>query len=255
MNHSNSLAGQIAIVTGAAKGIGAGIARSLAEAGASVVVDYARAKEDADRVVAAITEAGGRAVAIQADVARADDVKRLFAETIAAFGQVDIVVNNAGVYGFTPLEAVTPEELRRQFDVNVLGVLLTSQAAAKAFDANGGRGGCIINIGSNITALLSPGSAIYSASKASVDAITVVLSRELAARKIRVNAINPGPTATEGVRALGMADSAGEKSLLALIPMGRIGQPSDIGPVAVFLASPAAAWVTGETILVSGGMR
>ena len=252
------LAGQVAIVTGAAKGIGAGIALAFAEAGASVVVDYAKAKDDADRVVAAIVEKGGRAVAVQADVSRPEDVNRLFAEARAAFERVDIVVNNAGVYGFSPIDALTADEIRRQFEINVFGLILMSQAAAKAFDANGGRGGCIINIGSNMTSLLSAGSTIYSASKASVDAITVVLSRELGARKIRVNSINPGPTATEGVRAMGMPESvlAGmQKELAEKTPLGRIGQPSDIAPVAVFLASPAASWLTGETILASGGMR
>jgi 3-oxoacyl-[acyl-carrier protein] reductase len=255
MDTTKTLAGQVAIVTGASKGIGAGIAQSLAEAGASVVVNYARAHEDAARVVESIKAAGGRAIAVQGDVARAEDVARLFSATIAAFERVDIVVNNAGVYGFSPIESFTPEEYRRQFDTNVLGVMQMIQAATLAFAANGGRGGSILNIGSNITALLPPGSLIYAASKCAVDGLTIVMSRELASRHIRVNSINPGPTATEGTRALGTPDAEQSRSLLSMIPLGRIGQPADIGPVAVFLSSPAAAWITGETILASGGMR
>jgi 3-oxoacyl-[acyl-carrier protein] reductase len=252
---TKSLSGRVAVVTGASKGIGAGIALALAGAGASVVVNYARAKEDANAVVAEITGSGGRAVAAQADVSLPQDVERLFLEARTAFGHVDIVVNNAGVYAFGLLENVTPEEMRRQFDLNVFGLVLTMQAAARAFQASGERGGSIINIGSNISNMLSPGSVIYSASKAAVDAITQVTARELAGRNIRVNSINPGPTATEGVRAMRMPEGASQKGLIDMIPMGRIGQPSDIGPVAVFLASPAAAWITGEIILASGGMR
>jgi 3-oxoacyl-[acyl-carrier protein] reductase len=249
-NDSKTLDGQVAIVTGASKGIGAGIARSLAEAGAAVVVNYAGAKADADRVVAEITAKDGRAIAVQADVANEADVARLFAEAKKAFGQVTVLVNNAGRYAFGPLESVTVEEIRRQLDTNVTGVLLTTREAARAL----ADGGSIVNIGSAASSIKSAGGALYTATKCAVDGITGVMARELAPRKIRVNSINPGPTATEGAAAMGISEDM-VKAMVAQIPLGRMGQPADIGPIAVFLASPASAWVTGEVIVASGGLR
>ena len=250
---SKTLSGQVAIVTGAGKGIGAGIARSLAEAGAAVVVNYASAKEDAERVVAEITAKDGRAIAVQADVSKEADVARLFAETKKAFGQVHVVVNNAGRYAFGPLETVTVAEIERQLATNVTGVLLMIREAGRAF---GDAGGSIVNIGSAASSLRGAGTALYTATKCAVDGITVAMSRELAPRKIRVSSINPGPTATEGAVAMGVVPGGEmETAMAANIPLGRIGQPSDIGPIAVFLASKASAWVTGEIIVASGGLR
>ncbi len=246
-----ALSGQVAIVTGASKGIGAGIARSLAEAGAAVVVNYAGAKADAERVVAEITAKDGRALAVQADVSNEADVARLFAEAKKAFGQVTVLVNNAGRYAFGPLESVTVEEIQRQLDTNVKGVLLTTREAARAL----ADGGSIVNIGSAASSLKSAGGALYTATKCAVDGITGVMARELAPRKIRVNSINPGPTATEGAAAMGVLGGDIEKAMVAQIPLGRMGQPADMGPIAVFLASPASAWVTGEVIVASGGLR
>jgi len=246
------LQNKVAIVTGASKGIGASIARHLADAGAAVVVNYASSREGAERVVEDITRAGGRAVAVQANVAKQADVDRLFAETKNAFGRLDILVNNAGVYEFAPLEQVTEENFRKQFDTNVLGVLLTSQAAVLHFDADGGS---IVNISSVASTATPPTASVYSATKAAVDAVTRSLAKELGARNIRVNAINPGTVETEGVHAAGFIGSDFLKDAIAKTPLGRIGQPQDIAPVAAFLASPDAAWVTGETLVVSGGLR
>jgi 3-oxoacyl-[acyl-carrier protein] reductase len=246
------LAGKVAVVTGASKGIGAGIAKGLAAEGASVVVNYASSKEGADRIVAEITAKGGKAIAVQGDVAKAADVQRIFAETKKAFSQLDILVNNAGVYQFTPLEDITEDNFHRQFNTNVLGLLLATQEAAKHF---GPDGGSIINIGSAVTALNPPASSIYTATKASVDAITHVLAKELGPRKIRVNSINPGMVETEGVHAAGFIGSDFQKHFESQTPLGRIGQPDDITPIAVFLASADSGWLTGETLLASGGLR
>jgi len=247
------LQGKVAIVTGASKGIGAAIAQYLANEGAAVVVNYASSKKDADRVVDEVTRGGGQAVAIQGNVAKREDIERLFAETKKAFGRLDILVNNAGVYEFAPLEEITEAHVRKQFDVNVVGVLLASQAAARLFDASGGS---IINIGSAATSVTAPNTAVYTATKAAVEAVTQTLAKELGPRNIRVNAINPGGVETEGVRAAGLIDNDFAKQLEAQTPLGaRIGQPQDIAPVAVFLASADAAWITGEIVRVAGGLR
>lgn len=249
---TSKLAGKTALVTGASKGIGAAIAKHLAAAGASVGVNYASSKSGADKVVAAITAAGGKAVAIQGDVAKPADIVRLIAETKAAFGQLDILVNNAGVYEFAPLEAITPEHFHRQFSVNVLGLLLTTQEAVKIFPASGG---AVINIGSVVSSITPPASAVYTATKGAVDAITGVLAKELGARKIRVNALNPGIVETEGSQAAGFIGSEMEKGIVAQTPLGRTGQPDDIAKVAVFLASDDAGWLSGEALRASGGMH
>jgi 3-oxoacyl-[acyl-carrier protein] reductase len=248
----SKLAGKIAVVTGASKGIGAGIAKGLAAEGASVVVNYASSKEGADKVVAEIIGKGGKAIAVQGDVAKAADVERLFAETKKAYGKLDILVNNAGVYQFTPLDEITEEQFHRLFNTNVLGLLLATQEAAKHF---GPEGGNVINISSTVTAVNPPASTIYTATKGAVDSITHVLAKELGPRKIRVNAINPGMIETEGVHTAGFIGSDFQKQLEAQTPLGRIGQPDDITPVAVFLASSDSGWLTGETILASGGLR
>ena len=250
MNTNRKLTGKVAVVTGASKGIGAAIATHLAAAGASVVVNYSSSKEGADRVVADITTKGGKAVAVQANVAQKAEIDRLFAETTTAFGRLDILVNNAGVYDFAPLESVTEEHFHKQFNLNVLGLLLTSQKAAASFDAGGGS---IINISSVAGVSPAPGAAVYSATKAAVDAITKSLSKELGARKIRVNSLNPGMIETEGVHTAGIIGTDFHKTVEAQTPLGRIGQPADIGPVAVFLASEDSGWITGQTLLVSGG--
>ncbi len=250
--HTNQkLAGKTALVTGASKGIGAAIAKDLAAAGANVVVNYASSKEGADKVVAAITAAGGKAVAIQADVANADDIERLLKETIDAFGWLDILVNNAGVFEFKPLEEITLEHFHRQFNINVLGLLLTTQAAAPHLEAAGG--GSVINISSVISHAPAPGGSVYSATKAAVDAITRSLSKELGPRRIRVNSLNPGMVETEGFHTAGIAGSDFQTQIESATPLGRIGQPEDIGPVAVFLASDDSGWVSGKTLLVDGG--
>ena len=248
----NKLAGKVAIVTGASKGIGAGIAKSFAAAGASVVVNYAASRSGADRVVTEIVGLGGRAIAVQGDVSKAADVKQLFDETIAAFGKIDILANNAGVYAFEPVETVTETEFHREFDINVLGTLLTIQEALKHF---GPEGGAIINVSSVASRNPPPNSVVYSATKGAVDAITVALSRELGARKIRVNAIAPGGTMSEGLERIGVPGSEFEKQIIGMTPLGRFGQPEDIARVAVFLASDDAAWLTGERITASGGWR
>jgi 3-oxoacyl-[acyl-carrier protein] reductase len=250
--NSQKLSGKVAIVTGASKGIGAAIATHLADAGASVVVNYSSSKEGADRVVDLIAKRGGSAIAVQADVSKRADIDRLFAATEAAFGRLDILVNNAGVFEFAPLANVTAEHFHRQFDLNVLGLLLTSQRALKSF---GESGGSIINISSVVAMTPQPNGAVYSATKAAVDAITGSLAKELGARRIRVNSINPGMVETEGFRSAGFAGSDLQKAVEAQTPLGRIGEPNDIGPVAVFLASEDSRWITGETLLVSGGQR
>ncbi len=246
------LSNKVAIVTGASKGIGAGIARRLAAEGAAVVANYASNKEDADRVVADIVGKGGKAVAVQGDVSKASDVRRLFAETRKAFGRLDVLVNNAGVYEFAPLAEITEEQFHRQFNTNVLGLILATQEAAKLF---GPEGGSIINIGSTASRVTPPTTAVYTATKAAVDAITHVLAKELGPKKIRVNSINPGMVETEGVRAAGFIGSDFQKHSEAQTPLGRIGQPDDIAPIAVFLASQDSGWLTGETVLASGGLR
>jgi len=248
----SKLTGKVAIVTGASKGIGAGIAKGLGAAGAAVVVNYASSKEDAERVVAEITRKGGQALAVQGDVSKAADVQRLFAETQQAFGAVDVLVNNAGVYQFDPLEAVTETEFPREFNTNVLGLLLVTQEAVQHFRPEGGS---IINIGSVASQATPPQSVVYSATKGAVDAITRALAKELADRKIRVNSINPGGVETEGVHQAGIIGSDFEKQMIAGTPLGRLGQPEDIAPIAVFLASEDAGWLTGETLVASGGFR
>jgi 3-oxoacyl-[acyl-carrier protein] reductase len=249
---SQKLKGKVAVVTGASKGIGASIARHLADEGAAVVVNYASSKAGADRVVSDITGNGGKAIAVQADVSKQTDIQRLFAETKRAFGQVDILVNNAGVYEFAPLEQITPEHYHKQFDLNVLGLLLASKEAVQYF---GSAGGNIINISSVVAEAPMPDAAVYSATKAAVDAITVSLAKELGPRKIRVNAINPGMVETEGLTGAGITESDFRKQVEGQTPLGRIGRPEDIAPAAVFLASSDSGWLTGETLLIAGGYR
>lgn len=249
---ARKLDGKVAIVTGASKGIGAAIARHLAAEGAAVVVNYSSSREGADRVVADIKGKGGKAIAVQANLAKEPDVRRLFAEGKTAFDRLDILVNNAGVYEFAPLEAVTAEHFHKQFDLNVLGLVLATQEAAKHF---GSSGGSIINISSVAATAALPSASVYSATKAAVNAITRCLAHELGARKIRVNAINPGMVETEGVRSAGIHEGDFRKQIEAETPLGRIGQPDDIAPAAVFLASDDARWITGETLYISGGNR
>jgi 3-oxoacyl-[acyl-carrier protein] reductase len=247
----SKLAGKVAVVTGASKGIGAGIAKALAAEGAAVVVNYASSKAGADAVVSAITEAGGKAVAIQGDVSREAEAKGIVDAALNEFGRLDILVNNSGVYEFSPIEASTEEQYRKMFDVNVLGTLLTTKAAVPHL----GEGASIINISSVVTSVLMPESAIYTGTKGAVDAITGVLANELAPRKIRVNAINPGVVETDGTHSAGFVGSEMEAGFAAQTPLGRIGQPSDIASVAVFLASNDAGWLTGEKLTASGGLR
>ena len=250
--NTKKLDGKVAIVTGASKGIGASIAKQFAAEGAAVVVNYSSSKEGADRVVDEIAKRGGKAIAVQANVANKKDIERLFAETKKAFGQLDILVNNAGVYEFVPLEDVTEEHFYKHFDVNVLGLLLTVQKAVKQF---GSAGGSIINISSSASTSAPPGASVYSATKGAVDTITKSLAKELGPRKIRVNAINPDMVETEGVRAAGFLESDFQKMFESQSALGRIGQPDDIAPAAVFLASADSSWITGETLLISGGLR
>lgn len=249
---AGKLSGKVAVVTGASKGIGAEIAKQLAAAGASVVVNYSSSKEGADRVVADIKGKGGKAIAVGANVSKQAEIQKLFAETKKAFDRVDILVNNAGIYEFQPLEAVTPESFHRQYDLNVLGLTLATQEAAKHF---GPSGGSVINISSLVAFSPQPNAAFYSGTKAAVDAITRSLARELGAKKIRVNSINPGMVETEGVHAAGFAESDFRKMIEAQTPLGRIGQPADIAPAALFFASDDSSWITGETLVISGGMR
>jgi len=248
----NKLANKVAVVTGASKGIGAQTAKGLAAEGASVVVNYSSSKEGADKVVAEIKSKGGKAVAIQGDVSKSGDVTRLFAETKKTFGGVDILVNNAGIYKFGTLEELTEEEFHRQFNTNVLGLLLTTQEAVKSFGDNGGS---VINIGSAVTRLTPAGSSIYTATKAAVDAISGVLAKELGSKKIRVNSLNPGMVETEGTHTAGFIGSDFEKNLASQSPLGRIGQPVDIASIAVFLASDDSGWLTGEMLTASGGVH
>ncbi|MGA3170014.1 MAG: glucose 1-dehydrogenase [Chthoniobacteraceae bacterium] len=247
----SKLANKVAIVTGASKGIGAAIAKSLAAAGASVVVNYASGNAGADAVVDAIAKAGGHAVAVGGDVSKAADAKGIVDTAIKSFGRLDVLVNNSGVYEFAPLEAITEEAFHRQFNINVLGLLLVTQAAA----AHLGEGASIINISSTVTRITPPNSSVYTGTKGAVDAITGVLARELGPRKIRVNAINPGLVDTEGTNTAGFIGSDAEKGLVSQTPLGRVGQPGDIADVAVFLASDDSRWMTGELIQVSGGLR
>lgn len=243
---------KVAVVTGASKGIGAEIARALAEAGAAVTVNYSSSKEGADRVVADIKSKGGKAISVKGSVAKRDDIKNIFAETKNAFGRVDILVNNAGVYLFQPLESVTDEEFHRQFDINVLGTILAAQEAAKYF---GPEGGSIINVSSVASQASIPGSVVYASTKAAVDEVTRVLAAELGPKKIRVNTLAPGLVETEGVHTQGILDSDFAKTVVVETPLGRVGQPDDIAKVAVFLASDQSSWVTGERLAVSGGAR
>ena len=245
------LSGKVAVVTGASKGIGSAIAKALADEGASVVVNYASSKAGADKVVEAINSKGGNAIAVKADVSKADDAKALVDETLKAFGRLDVLVNNSGVYEFAPIEAITEEHFHRQFNTNVLGLLLVTQAAAKHLP----EGGSVINIGSAVTRITPPNSAVYTATKGAVDAITGVLSREFGPRKIRVNSINPGLVETEGTHAIGFIGGEWQIKREAATPLGRTGQPADIAAVAVFLASEDSRWLTGELLLASGGLR
>jgi len=249
---AHKLSGKVAVVTGASKGIGASIAKHLAAEGAAVVVNYASSRAGADKVVAEITDKGGKAVAIQADVAKKAEIDRLFAESKKAFGALDILVNNAGIYEFAPLEGVTEEHFHRQFNLNVLGLILTTQEGVKQF---GPAGGSIINISSVASSAAPPTGSVYSATKAAVDAVTKSLAKELGPRNIRVNAINPGMVETEGVHSAGIAESDFRKQVEATTPLGRIGQPQDIAAAAVFLASADSAWITGETLVIAGGYR
>jgi 3-oxoacyl-[acyl-carrier protein] reductase len=251
-NPMSKLTGKVAIVTGASKGIGAGIAKGLGAEGAAVVVNYASSKEGADRVVAEIKAKGGKAVAVQGDVSKAADVLRLFAETKKAYGSFDVLVNNAGVFEFEPLEAVTEAEFHREFNTNVLGPILTTQEALKHF---GPKGGSVINISSVASTSPVPNSVVYSATKGAVDAITRGLAKELGPRKIRVNTIAPGGVETEGTHRIGVIGSDFEKQIIAGTPLGRFGQPEDIAQVAVFLASDDSGWLTGERISASGGFQ
>lgn len=248
----SKLQNKVAVVTGASKGIGANIAKSLAEEGASVVVNYASSKAGADRVVDDIVKNGGKAVAVQGDVSKAADVQRIFAETRKAYGKLDVLVNNAGVYEFAPLEQITEAQFHRMFNTNVLGLLLATQEAAKLF---GPEGGSVINIGSTASSITPPTSAVYTATKGAVDAVTHVLAKELGPKQIRVNSINPGMVDTEGTQTSGIIGSDFQKQFEAQTPLGRIAQPKDIGPIAVFLASSDSGWLTGETLLASGGLR
>jgi len=250
---AQKLTNKVAIVTGASKGIGAEIARQYAAEGAAVVVNYSSSKAGADQVVADITAAGGRAIAVQANVSRQAEITQLFSETIKAFGRLDILVNNAGIYEFSPLENVTEEHFHKQFNLNVLGLILTTQEAVKHFGDNGGS---IVNVSSLVSGTYAMGgAAVYSATKAAVDAVTRSLSKELGSRKIRVNAVNPGLVVTEGAQTMGVTEGEFRAQLESQTPLGRIGQVKDIAPAAVFFASDDAAWITGETLYIAGGLR
>jgi 3-oxoacyl-[acyl-carrier protein] reductase len=249
---NGKLNGKVAVVTGASKGIGAGIAKEFGEAGAAVIVNYASSKTDADKVVNEITKRGGKAVAVQGSVTKKDDVEKLFAAAEKAFGKLDILVNNAGVYEFVPLEDVTEQQFHKMFDTNVLGMLLATQEALKHFNAEGGS---IINIGSLASSLTPPTAVVYNATKGAVDAITRTLAKELGARKIRVNSINPGMVITEGAVAGGYTEGDMRNMFESMTPLGRVGETDDIAPAAVFFASDDSKWVTGETLLIAGGLR
>lgn len=249
---AKKLAGKVAVVTGASKGIGAAIAKHLAAEGAAVIVNYSSSKAGADQVVAEITKNGGKAIAVQANVAKAPDITRLFAETKKAFGRLDILVNNAGVYEFSPLEGVTEELFDKHFDTNVLGLVLASKEAAKYFAPEGGS---IINISSAVSSITPPNTSVYTATKGAVDAVTRTLAKELGPRNIRVNAINPGMVVTEGVVSAGFDQGDFRKQVEAQTPLGRIGQVDDVAPAAVFFASTDSQWITGETLRIAGGLR
>ena len=246
------LTGKVAVVTGASKGIGAGIAKELAAQGASVVVNYASSKEGAEKVVAEITKAGGKAIAVGGSVAKAAEIAQLFAETKKAYGKVDVLVNNAGVYAFAGLEEITEEEVDRMFDTNVKGLLLATKAGVALFPPEGGS---VINIGSVASEQTPPTSAVYSGTKGAVDVITRVFAKELGPKKIRVNSVNPGPVATEGFKSAGIEGSDFEKGMIQGTPLGRLGQPDDIATVVAFLASDDARWVTGSLLQAAGGLR
>jgi len=246
------LSNKVAVVTGASKGIGAAIAKALAAEGASVVVNYSTSKQGADRVIAQIAKAGGKAIAVQGDVSKLADVQHIFAETKKAFGRLDILVNNAAIYQFAPLGEITDQHFDSQFNLNVKGLLFATQEAVKLFD---GEGGSIVNISSLASQGIVAGSSVYSATKASVDVVTRVLAKELGPKKIRVNAINPGPVETEGFQAAGFSGSDFARQSAEKTPLGRIGQPEDIASVATFLASRDSGWLTGETLFASGGLR
>jgi 3-oxoacyl-[acyl-carrier protein] reductase len=250
--NTKKLEGKVAVVTGASKGIGAGIAKEFAAEGGSVVVNYASAKHGADRVVDEITKRGGKAIAVQANVARKAEVERLFAAAEKAFGKIDILVNNAGVYEFVPVEEVTEKQFHRMFDTNVLGMLLVTQEAIKHFNSNGGS---IVNIGSLASSLTPPTAVVYNATKGAVDAITRTLAKELGPKKIRVNSINPGMVVTEGAVAGGYTEGDMRKMFESQTPLGRVGQTDDIAPAAVFFASDDSKWITGETLVIAGGLR
>lgn len=248
----STLAGKVAIVTGASKGIGAGIAKAFGAAGANVVVNYASSREGADRVVDEICANGGKAIAVQGDVSKAEDLKQLFEASKAAFGALDVLVNNAGVFQFAPLEGVTEEEFHRQFNINVLGPILATKEALNYFSPEGAS---VINIGSLVSTKAVPNSVVYSATKGALDSVTRVLAAELGPRGIRVNSVNPGGTYTEGAETMGVIGSEMETQMIAQTPLGRLAQPKDIADVALFLASPAASWLTGETLRASGGFN
>jgi 3-oxoacyl-[acyl-carrier protein] reductase len=247
----SKLTGKVAVVTGASKGIGAAIAKALAAEGAAVVVNYASSRSGADAVVAAITAAGGKASAVQGDVSKAADAQGIIEAAVETYGRLDILVNNSGVYEFSPLEAITEEHFHKQFNVNVLGLLLTTQAAAKHL----GEGASVINIGSVVSRITPPGSAVYTGTKGAVDAITGVLARELGPKKIRVNTVNPGMVVTEGSQAAGFIGSEMSTAIISQTPLGRLGQPEDIAKVVTFLASDDAGWLSGEQVLAGGGLR
>jgi 3-oxoacyl-[acyl-carrier protein] reductase len=249
---AKKLTGKVAVVTGASKGIGAAIAKHLAAEGAAVVVNYASSKEGADRVVTEITKNGSKAIAVQGNVAKQEDITRLFAETKKAFGRLDILVNNAGVYEFLPLENITGETFQKHFDTNVLGLMLASKEAAKYF---GPEGGSIINVSSVVSSMTPPNTLVYTATKGAVDAVTRTLAKELGPRNIRVNAINPGMVVTEGVLSAGFDQGDFRKQIEAQTPLGRIGQVDDVAPAAVFFASADSQWITGETLRIAGGLR
>lgn len=248
----SNLTGKVVIVTGASKGIGAGIARAFSAVGATVVVNYATSKEGADKIVGEIVSKGGRAISVQADLSKAADISHLFAETKKAYGKLDVLVNNAAYYDFGPYDSITEEGFHRHFDTNVLGPILAIQEAVKLFGADGG---AIINLSSIVAIEPTPYALVYSATKAAIDNITSTLSKELGPKKIRVNAILPGMTLTEGLARIGAAESEMGAAMLARTPLGRYGQPADVAAVAVFLGSPESNWITGETIRVSGGLH
>lgn len=248
----NRLAGRVAIITGSSKGLGAAIAKEFAAEGASVVVNYASSKFEADQLVAAIRKNGGTAIAIQANMRDKSDIERLFAETHETFGKLDILVNNAGVYDFQPIENVTLEHFRQHFELNVLGYLLAIKESLKYFGLDGGS---VVNMSSTVTSFAPPNASVYTATKGAIDALTKVLGNELGARKIRVNAIKPGVVDTEGVEAGGFLQTSFGSEVLARTPLGRLGKPEDVAPAAVYFASSESDWITGETLLISGGHR